>query len=662
MERLPNTLGNVVEIQVVSGARCGEQLWFFDAERIRLGRNPANEVVLPDSGVSRFHAELRASGDGDGYELGDSGSTAGTFLDQAGVAERVPLESSKLLSPGVYDVLLGQGGPHCRIGVGISVPFGRYRLIARLGGGGMAEVYLARQTGLGGFNRPVALKLIQPELFDVVDASAMFLDEARIAAEINHHNVVKIYDVGEHDGVLFLTMEHLRGITLSHLRNKLRHVGKKMPPDLVAALLSQACAGLHATHSLRDLGGRLLHVVHRDVSPSNLMCTSEGLLKVIDFGVARADTRLVQKDEGLQGKPAYMSPEQIQGRSLDARSDVFALGVVLYELCCDRPLFQRDDLMATFYAVVREDVPPLRSFCPQASAQLEAAVHKALAKDPAQRFQSAAELALELDKTVQEAGGRFANISAIARFLQELDIHLNAIVPVLLSRVPKPLLSRREPARRNSSVSKPLARPAEVAPPISTAQGPDSTLGFVPVAPTALLSVTVPLPGPEHTERLRGPAGHHLSICTLSFRAPRQLTAMPLPLLLGADQPWLPAPIALTALGTTLMVELEEHPGGRDRPSLYHNAFLPNTRCESFTLQPSTKAGHFDVGHRRTTVQRIDYASTIADSAGNGRLRLVLADLRVELVGSVSLLRLCALHTSDAAHKMTCLICVLIEP
>ncbi len=434
-------IGTVTEVHLLTGARSGEQLLFFDTERVRIGRNPANDVVIPEGGVSRHHAELQAVRDA--FALVDLGSTAGTFIVGGAGAQRVePTAPTPLPCPGAYEISFGRGGPRCRISLGLAVPFGRYRLIARLGGGGMAEVYLARQTGLGGFSRSVAIKLIQPEMFDIVDASAMFLDEARIAAEINHHNVVKIYDVGEEGGVLFLAMEYLRGTTLSHMAAQLQQRGERMPPDLLASLVSQACAGLHAAHTLRDPSGRPLNVVHRDVSPSNLMVTSEGLVKVIDFGVARADRRLVRKEEGLQGKPAYMSPEQIQGLPLDGRSDVFAVGVVLYELCSGRPLFQRDDMVSTFYAVIRGDIPPLRSVCPQATPLLEMVVHKALAKDPAQRFQSAADLGAELDQVVQEAGGRFANISAIARFVAEWGISLTGNAPALLTHVPKPLLHR----------------------------------------------------------------------------------------------------------------------------------------------------------------------------------------------------------------------------
>ena len=442
-------VGRVLDVRILSGTRAGEQLQFFEQNEIRIGRNPAADVVLPDGAVSRQHAEL--AWDGIQYVLSDLGSTAGTWLLPTG--ERV----SSLPIPSFAEVALGQSGPRVRIGAGLSVPFGRYHLTGRLGGGGMAEVYLARQTGLGGFNRPVAIKLIQPEMFDVLDpqaATAMFLDEARIAAEINHHNVVKIYDVGEHDGVLFLAMEYLRGVTLSHLNAQLHHRGERMPPDLVAALLSQACAGLHAAHQLRDASGRSMNVVHRDVSPSNLMLLPEGLVKVIDFGVARAEGRLLKSEEGLQGKPAYMSPEQIQGQPLDCRSDVFAIGVVLHELCAGQALFQRDDTVATFYAVVRGEAPALQKVCPTASPLLQAIVQKALAKDPAQRFQSAADLAAELDQVVLEAGGRFSSIAATVRFLTEWGVSLLGSPPTLLTQVPKALYAARGQRR-------PLSAPAD---------------------------------------------------------------------------------------------------------------------------------------------------------------------------------------------------------
>lgn len=466
-ERLPSGgVGTVVEVRILSGARSGEQIYFFDAPKVRLGRNLASDVVLPDAGVSRHHAELVR--EGAGYVLRDVGSTAGTFvlpsgerlgelvLDLAGAGSTGAAAAAKggstppaAPSPGTgktpppsfADVSIGQigHGPRCRIGVGRSVAFGRYVLTGRLGGGGMAEVFMARQTGLGGMFRQVALKLIQPEMWRLIDAGAMFLDEARIAADINHHNVVKIYDVGEHDGVLFLAMEYLRGVTVSNLANQLAQRGERLPPELVAALIGQACAGLHAAHQLRDMSGRLQNVVHRDVSPSNLMVLPEGLVKVIDFGVARADTRLNKVEEGLQGKPAYMSPEQVQAQPLDCRSDVFALGVVLYELCSGQPLFYREDTVATFYAVVRGEVPPLRSVCKDASPRLEAVVRRALAKQPEQRFQSAAELGAELDQVVAEAGGRFSSIAAVSRYLTERGVSLAGTPPTLLTQIPQAL-------------------------------------------------------------------------------------------------------------------------------------------------------------------------------------------------------------------------------
>lgn len=439
----------VLEVRILSGGRAGEQQLFFDAAEVRIGRHPSADVLIPDAVVSRQHAVISRQTD-DSYLLSDHGSTAGMYDVSTGQkVTQIPVSGT-----GTVEVSLGPPAtsPRCLIGVGTALPFGRYLLTGRLGGGGMAEVFLARQTGLGGLFRPVALKLIQPEMFEIVDASAMFLDEARIASEINHHNVVKIFDVGEQDGVLFLAMEYLRGVTVASLIGQFLRRGETMPPDLAAAIIAQSCAGLHAAHQLRDSNGRLLNVVHRDVSPSNLMVLPEGLVKVIDFGVARADTRLLRKEEGLQGKPAYMSPEQIMLQPLDARSDVFALGVVLYEMCSGQPLFARDDTAATFYAIVRGDITPLHKVCPQASPLLEAVVHKALARPLGDRYGSAAELCQDLDKVVEEAGGRFSSIGAIGRFLLERGIHLQAAPPSLLHEVPKALYGRKRDDRLSEFV------------------------------------------------------------------------------------------------------------------------------------------------------------------------------------------------------------------
>ena len=465
----------VLEVRILSGGRAGEQQLFFDASEVRIGRHPTADVLLPDASVSRQHAQIVHQGS-EGYAIVDAGSTAGIYdLSTGQKVTRLAIPEK-----GSIEVALGppMTSPRCALGMGMALPFGRYLLTGRLGGGGMAEVFLARQTGLGGLFRPVALKLIQPEMFEIVDASSMFLDEARIAAEISHHNVVKIYDVGEQDGVLYLAMEYLRGVTVASLIGQFLRRGETMPPDLAAAIVAQACAGLHAAHQLRDGNGRLLNVVHRDVSPSNLMVLPEGLVKVIDFGVARADTRLLRKEEGLQGKPAYMSPEQILLQPLDARSDVFALGVVLYEMCSGQPLFARDDTAATFYAIVRGELTPLRKVCPQASARLEAVVHRALARPLHERYVSAADLAQDLDKVVEESGGRFSSIGAIGRFLQERGIHLQAAPPQLLHEVPKALYGRKPVERSTDFVDEEAIAQETFGPALSGP--PKSTMGPVP--------------------------------------------------------------------------------------------------------------------------------------------------------------------------------------
>jgi len=477
-------------VRLLSGVRRGEHFWFFDAECIRIGRRPDNDIVVPEGAVSRLHAELRPAIGGGGYELRDLGSLAGTFLHLEGCLVEQPTANSPslLLCPGSYEITLGHSGPRCQIGLGMTVPFGNYRLIGRIGGGGMGEVYIANQTGPRGFGRLVAVKLVLPEMYSLVDAKSMFLNEARIAAASEHHNVVKIYDVGEQEGLLFLAMEYVRGVTFWQLQARFAELGERMPPDLVAALLSQACAGLQAVHSMCDPSGRRLNIVHRDVSPSNLMCTSEGLVKVIDFGVARADGRLNDEDRSLQGKPAYMSPEQIRGLPLDGRSDVFAVGVVLYELCSGQHLFHRDDTVATLNAVVHADVPPLRTVCPEASPFLEAVANQALAKTREDRYQSAAHLADALDRVVQEGGGRFTSIGAIARFLSDKCGRLTGFPPRLLDGVPGTIAGARRRMQQQS--------PQQGSDPLKTARHPASE---AQACTTELeqIHISLPLPSPS---------------------------------------------------------------------------------------------------------------------------------------------------------------------
>jgi serine/threonine protein kinase len=281
---------------------------------------------------------------------------------------------------------------------------GSYRLCFELSAGGMASVYLARKRGAAGFEKLVALKRTHPHLARERKFVEMFLDEARIASLIDHANVCSVFDFGETDGLYFIAMEYLVGEPLSRVGHMLTVAGH--PTDRahavrIARVLADAAEGLHAAHELRDIHGKRLEVVHRDVSPHNLFVTYDGTVKVVDFGIAVARDRLHQTASGqVKGKFPYMSPEQLRGSAVDRRADVFSLGVVGFELLTLRRLFKRPTEAQTITAVLNEEVPPPSTIASGLPPELDAIILRALARDPDDRFPTARELSRELNRFV----------------------------------------------------------------------------------------------------------------------------------------------------------------------------------------------------------------------------------------------------------------------
>lgn len=276
---------------------------------------------------------------------------------------------------------------------------GRYRLVGLLATGGMAEVYLALSGELSGFRTLVVVKRILPHLSSNTEFVDMFFDEARIAARLDHPNIARIIEVGHEGNEYFLAMEVVQGRSLSALlRRARRHQQSPLSHAQSAYIVAQAAKGLGYAHELTDADGTPMNVVHRDVSPQNILVSFGGAVKVIDFGVARAYGRVTETvPGGLKGKIQYMSPEQIKAKGIDCRSDVYALGIVLWEALCGRRLYHRATEMETMQAIVHEEVT-LPSMIVPTSARLERIVMKALDKDPANRFQNGSEMALELER------------------------------------------------------------------------------------------------------------------------------------------------------------------------------------------------------------------------------------------------------------------------
>ena len=262
----------------------------------------------------------------------------------------------------------------------------------------MAQVYLALSGELSGFRTLVVVKRILPNLSSNRHFIDMFFDEARIAARLDHPNIVRIIEVGQDHDEYFLAMELVQGKPLSAILRRAAKHQRPFSQAQAAFLVAQAANGLGYAHNLTDTDGRLLNVVHRDVSPQNILVSFDGAVKVIDFGVARALGRVSETvPGGLKGKLQYMAPEQVTNGEADRRSDVFALGIVLWESLCGRRLFRRESELETLRAIVHE--PPVRpSSIRPISPRLENIVMRALAKDPAERFQSAAEMGLALER------------------------------------------------------------------------------------------------------------------------------------------------------------------------------------------------------------------------------------------------------------------------
>lgn len=285
---------------------------------------------------------------------------------------------------------------------------GPYELLHELAQGGMGCVYLARERGEEGFTRLVALKRIHDHLAREQAFIHMFLDEARIASRIQHPHVCTVLDFGRAGSAYFIAMEYLRGLPVSEVLRELGTRPPHMSPErfaFCAHLLAQACEGLHAAHELRDSEGKLMDVVHRDVSPHNLFVTFDGTLRVLDFGIARAANRLAESTTGrVKGKFAYMAPEQALGKVVDRRADVFSVGVVLWELCTLTRLFRRDSPAETILLVVNEETPTPSSVCPDVPPPLEQICMKALSRDPADRYPNARQMGRALARAAAAIG------------------------------------------------------------------------------------------------------------------------------------------------------------------------------------------------------------------------------------------------------------------
>ncbi len=351
----------------------------------------------------------------------------------------------------------------------MAIQFGRYELLKKLAAGGMGQVFLARKKGVG-FEKLVVLKRILPHLVEDEEFFTMFLDEARLTARLNHPNIAQIFDVEAEAGQHLVVMEYVAGEDARRIEKRARAAGVKLPHGVILRIIADAAAGLDYAHKARDDQGEPLHIVHRDISPQNLLVGFDGGVKLIDFGVAKAAGRAQHTATGvLKGKFPYMSPEQSNGEDIDARSDIFALGIVLWELLTDKRLFKGENDVISQRLVKACQVPLPSQVDARIPKKLDALVMKALQKKRDDRFADAAAMRNAIEEFVLESTTP-ASSAYLAQFMQKLYAEKIATLadPAALDELPADSdiegFSPRPTLATPITSSKPMVRRSKIAP------------------------------------------------------------------------------------------------------------------------------------------------------------------------------------------------------
>jgi eukaryotic-like serine/threonine-protein kinase len=295
---------------------------------------------------------------------------------------------------------------------------GRYAVVRHLASGGMAELYIARQESVGGFEKQVVLKILQPRYARNPRVVTMFLDEARLAAKLNHPAIVHVYDVADDGGLKYIAMEYIHGETIADIVKRGLAVDRYLPLEYAIHIVRQAAIGLAYAHARKEADGKVVRIVHRDISPTNILVSYEGQTEIVDFGIARAQDELREEAGIFPGKASYMSPEQVRGETVDHRSDIFSLGIILYELTLCQRLY-RGPADAVMKRIVSERVQPPTAIRRDYSAALELIVMRALEKRPQNRYQTAQEMHDDLEEFLNESGLRSGN-RRVAIYMNEL--------------------------------------------------------------------------------------------------------------------------------------------------------------------------------------------------------------------------------------------------
>jgi eukaryotic-like serine/threonine-protein kinase len=400
---------------------------------------------------------------------------------------------------------------------------GKYALLRRLGQGGMAEVFLAKHEADGGFQKLVVIKRTLSHLTGS-EFTTMFLEEARLASDLRHPNIVTILDIGKSDGAYFIVMEFLHGQDIRKLQRKVASYGQSVPLGVASQMIIDAANGLHHAHIKRDLEGRDLQIVHRDVSPQNIIVTYEGATKIVDFGIAKAAGQTTQTVAGvLKGKYTYMSPEQATGEALDARTDQFALAIVFWELLTMRRLYKRDTEALTLEAIVEGQPPPPSRFRPDLPAAIDDIIMTALQKDRRRRFRDCQEFALALEDAVRT--------EAIAHSPTRLSQYMRKLFADALVEESALGVVNHDGSLTSRALVAPIKPPSRVEPavlerkpttPPVARQDPEPTAADRKGSRSKTSEVRQPVPRERPSERRRDPEPESVAVVVAEPKVPRK--------------------------------------------------------------------------------------------------------------------------------------------
>ncbi|MGD9339258.1 MAG: serine/threonine-protein kinase, partial [Syntrophobacterales bacterium] len=340
------------------------------------------------------------------------------------------------------------------------VRFGKYLILDKIATGGMAELYLAKITSVEGFEKLVAIKKILPNLSSDKNLVDMFIDEAKLAAMLTHQNIVQIHDLGSMEGAYFIAMEFLHGKDLRTITKKAQDKNLPLPQEYAVHITCRICSGLDYSHNLKDFQGNPLKLIHRDISPQNILVTYEGEIKIVDFGIAKAAKKSSDTEEGLiKGKVAYMSPEQAAGKTIDHRSDIFSTGILLYEMVTGKRMFEGSDLNI-LDRVRKADFEPAEKVVTDLPPELVEVLKRALAKAPSRRYKSCAAMLTDLEDCLSSFSVR-PSAEGLSQYMKGLFAEEIAAEFAALQHVEESVLPSKEEVS-SESITKTMLAPQDI--------------------------------------------------------------------------------------------------------------------------------------------------------------------------------------------------------